>query len=106
MRRHAMSKENGVTRPGRDRFAAMLHPAEEELALLAYRTGAAPPAIVAAPATRACVEATDQRFARRCLPLMMANRAGWFVLNSHTVRVTWDGGTGMEALRLEFLAGE
>ena len=101
-----MSNENGVTRPGRDRFAAMLQPAEEELALLAYRTGPPPAAIVPAPATRAWIEATDQRFARRCLPLMMANQAGWFLLGSHSVRVTWDGGPGMEALRLEFLSGE
>ena len=101
-----MSNENGVTRPGRDRFAAMLHLPEEELALRAYRTGPPPAAIVPAPATRAWIEATDQRFARRCLPLMMANQAGWFVLGSHSVRVTWDGGPGMEALRLEFLSGE
>jgi hypothetical protein len=101
-----MTGEDGTARAGRDRFAAMLQPAEgEELALLAYRTGGSPAALVPAPSTRAWIEGTDQRFARRCLPLMMANQAGWFLLNSQTVRATWDGGESKEALQLEFPGG-
>ena len=78
----------------------------EELALLAYRTGPPPAALVPAPSTRAWIEGTGDRFARRCLPLMMANQAGWFLLNRQTVHVTWDGGDSQEALRLEFPGGD
>ena len=97
----------GTGRPGRARFAEMLRPAvDDELALIAYRTGPPPAALVPAPSMRAWIEATDDRFARRCLPLMMACQAGWFLLNSHSFRATWDGGDGLEALRLEYLSGE
>jgi hypothetical protein len=53
----------------------------------------------------AWMDATDQRSAYRCLPLLIANQAGWLLLNSHTLRVTWDGGNGLEALRLEYVTG-
>jgi hypothetical protein len=74
--------------------------------LIAYRVSPLPPLrLVAAPQPRAWMEATDQRFANRCLPLLIANQAGWFLLNSHAVRATWDGGNAKEALRLEYLSG-
>jgi hypothetical protein len=49
------------------------------------------------------MEATPKRFANRCLPLRIANQAGWFVLNSHAVRVTWSGGNELSALEIEAL---
>jgi hypothetical protein len=52
------------------------------------------------------MDATGQRFAYRCLPLLMANQAGWLLLNSHGLRATWDGGDGTQALRLEYVSGE
>ena len=61
--------------------------------------------IVAAPRERAWMEATPQRFANRCLPLLIANQAGWLVLSAHKVAATWDGGVGLENLRVEHLAG-
>jgi hypothetical protein len=36
--------------------------------------------------------------ARWCLPLLMANQAGWVLLNPIGVSVTWDGGEGTDAL--------
>jgi hypothetical protein len=51
------------------------------------------------------MEATTSRFAHRCLPLLMANQAGWFVLNGHDVEVTWDGTNGVSGIRFEWLAG-
>ncbi len=97
----------GTSRPGRSRFVQMQRPEpSDELALIGYRTDPPPAALVPAPATRAWIEATDERFARRCLPLMMANQAGWFLLNSHSFSATWDGGVHEEALQLEFLSGE
>ena len=76
------------------------------LALIAYRVSDGPPLqLVPAPAARAWMDATDQRFAYRCLPLLIANQAGWFLLNSHTFRATWDGGDDLDALRLEYFTG-
>jgi hypothetical protein len=48
--------------------------------------------------------ATDNRFAERCLPLLIANQAGWFILNSHRIRVVWDGGRSSTSLRIENLS--
>jgi hypothetical protein len=69
--------------------------------LIANRQSSAPflPLIPATP-ERDWLEATRDRFANGCLPLLLANQAGWFLLNSHSLLVTWDGGDGPEALRL------
>jgi hypothetical protein len=66
------------------------------------------PAMRLVPATndREWMTATNDQFAKRCLPLLIANQAGWFVLNSHHLRVTWDGGDRIEALQLEWLSGD
>jgi hypothetical protein len=75
--------------------------------LIAYRTGHWPPMrLVAAPADRDWMDATPKRFANRCLPLRIAAQAGWFVLNSHAVRVTWNGGNGTSDIEIESLSGE
>jgi hypothetical protein len=75
--------------------------------LLAYpvHRAAAPMPIVPAAATRAWMDATDQRFANRCLPLLIANQAGWFLLNTHTFRAVWSGGTGQGALEVLYYTG-
>jgi len=52
------------------------------------------------------MDATSNRFANRCLPLRIANQAGWFVLNSHPLRVTWNGGNDRSDLEIEPLDGE
>jgi hypothetical protein len=51
------------------------------------------------------MQATNERFANRCLPLLIANQAGWFLLNSHPIRVTWDGGNELSNLQVEYLKG-
>lgn len=38
------------------------------------------------------------RSALHALPLLRANRSGWFVLTSHNVEVFWDGGKTPESL--------
>lgn len=74
--------------------------------LIAYRASWwAPMRLVRAPAARSWMEATGERFANRCLPLLMANQAGWLVLNSHTLCVTWDGGDDISSLHIEGLQG-
>jgi hypothetical protein len=52
------------------------------------------------------MDATPNRFANRCLPLRIANQAGWFVLNSHPLRVTWNGGNERSDLEIELLGEE
>jgi hypothetical protein len=58
--------------------------------------------IVPAERSREWMDATDERFANRCLPLLIANQAGWFILNTHELRVTWNGGDEIEDLKLTF----
>jgi hypothetical protein len=75
--------------------------------LIAYRTSSWPPMrIVVAPADRDWMDATPNRFANRCLPLRIAAQAGWFVLNSHALRVTWNGGNDISDVEIEPLNGE
>ena len=57
--------------------------------------------LTAAPVGRQWMDDTDQRFAYRCLPLAIANQAGWFIHNSTTVTAVWDGGPGRKSLQVE-----
>jgi hypothetical protein len=51
-------------------------------------------ALAPAPARRAWMDRTPERFANRCLPLMMANQAGWHVTLTEPVEVAWSGRDG------------
>jgi hypothetical protein len=50
---------------------------------------------------REWMNATEQRFANRCLPLLMANQAGWHISLEHAVHARWEGGTRREAVVVE-----
>jgi len=54
---------------------------------------------------RAWMDATSERFANRCLPLVIANQYGWEVLSSHRVIATWDGGSRVESVRVQHSDG-
>lgn len=45
-------------------------------------------------------------FANRCLPLRIANESGWFILNSHTFTVEWEGYSHQDSLKVEYHEGE
>jgi hypothetical protein len=62
--------------------------------------------LVPAPSARAWMDATDRHFANRCLPLLIANQAGWFLLNPHKVALTWSGGASLDSVTIEYLSGE
>jgi hypothetical protein len=47
-----------------------------------------------APSRRAWMDDTPERFANRCLPLLMANQAGWQVTLTEPVEVEWSGRIG------------
>ena len=71
--------------------------------LIAYVV--APPAgmdLVPAWASRRWMDATRERFSNRCLPLRVANQAGWFITNDETVRVVWNGGNDPQDVKLRF----
>jgi Family of unknown function (DUF6065) len=79
---------------------------DEELSLTAYRVATYPPiGLVPALRNRDWIDATSQRFASRCLPLLIANQAGWWLLNSHTFTVRWDGTRRSEGLAVRYLSG-
>jgi hypothetical protein len=77
-----------------------------ELGLVAYRVSRDPCIrIVPAPPQRGWMAATDQGFARRCLPLLLANQAGWWLLNSHSFVVTWSGSSDRSGVHIHYLDG-
>jgi hypothetical protein len=70
------------------------------LELTAYRLHHAPLPLVCAPGARAWMDATDQRYAYRCLPLLIANQSGWFVLNDQPIECLWDGTREASGVRI------
>jgi uncharacterized protein DUF6065 len=74
-----------------------------EIELCGYGLQPNVPTIVPAPVRRDWIEEeTADRFATRCLPMMIANQAGWFVLNTVSVRVTWSGGDSRSDLVVDY----
>jgi len=78
----------------------------EAPALIAFRVSALDMRLVPAPRARDWMQSTRDRFANRCLPLLVANQAGWFVLNSHRFRAVWNGGEEATDTRIEYLSGK
>jgi hypothetical protein len=72
------------------------------LSIVAYDLGHEPSARIAAGSvTRDWILNTHGRFAQRCLPLLIANQAGWTLHNPVPFRVTWDGSDGQLGLKIE-----
>ncbi len=46
---------------------------------------------------------TRQHVANRCLPLLIANQSGWWILNDQPIRATWTGGWDPTCVRIERL---
>jgi antitoxin (DNA-binding transcriptional repressor) of toxin-antitoxin stability system len=61
--------------------------------------------IVPAQTRRDWMDATYKGFAYRCLPMLMANQSGWFVLAPHAVSAEWNGGCSPRDIRLEVADG-
>jgi len=53
-----------------------------------------------APRERDWMDATDQHYAYRCLPLDIANASGWELLCQSGFSAHWEGGDALEALRI------
>jgi hypothetical protein len=52
------------------------------------------------------MDASQQKFAYRCLPLVMANQAGWLITCPLNFRVVWDGSERLQGLSMHFPQGE
>ena len=74
-----------------------------ELPLIVYDlgTGIDLPIEPAGP-LRPWMSATHQRFAYRCLPLVIANQAGWFIRGTHALTAVWDGSDRAEGVSVTF----
>ena len=85
--------------------AIPVQPADgDRLALTAYRLPPSPLPLVCAPTAREWMDATDERYAYRCLPLLIANQSGWLILNDQPIECFWDGTgplTGVRVRRLD-----
>jgi len=77
------------------------NPSAADLQLTAFRILPTSCAIRPAPVERAWMDATDRRFAYRCLPLAMANQAGWIVTGGSSVTATWNGGDDPDDLLVQ-----
>jgi hypothetical protein len=85
---------NGGTRPGDG----------GSWPLLAYAT-TEPNGFVPEPAAakRAWIEATPNRFGRRCLPMTVANSAGWAIRVPFGVRARWNGQDSVGNVEIDVL---
>ncbi|MEA2991499.1 MAG: hypothetical protein QOD40_419 [Alphaproteobacteria bacterium] len=54
-----------------------------------------------APVEREWMDATNERFAYRCLPLNIANAHGWEILCASSFAATWDGGAQLDAIKID-----
>jgi hypothetical protein len=61
--------------------------------------------LVAAPVQREFLAATNARFALRCLPMLLANQVGWFLVNHQPVVATWNGGNEIDDLTVSSPSG-
>lgn len=58
--------------------------------------------LTTAPVDRTWMDTAPQRAPYRCLPLVIANQAGWWVPCPASFTAYWDGGLGKENLQITF----
>jgi LPS sulfotransferase NodH len=86
-------KAAAAAQPSRGRAPA------EASQITAYDTGTGQGVrLAASPARRDWMDATPQRFANRCLPLVIANQHGWLMLGPHRIEAMWDGRDALDSV--------
>ena len=70
---------------------------------LAYSIGSETPRLVRASSQRVWMDESKDRFAYRCLPLVIANQLGWDILNPVPFRARWLGGAAANEVQVETL---
>lgn len=79
------------------------HAEDGTLPLIAYRVSRNNHLdITAAPIRREWMDATSGHFANRCLPMLIANQSGWWLINAETFVARWDGGDSPAGLSIEY----
>lgn len=82
-------------------------PTPNPLKLTAYPiTDASEFTLIPAAGRREWMDATDGRFAYRCLPLSMANQAGWWITCPCDFKAHWNGGDKPADTRITFADGK
>ena len=77
--------------------------AEQDRRLIAYEIfDVTDMPIRTAPVNRDWMDQSDQRYAYRCLPLAIANQAGWLIHTASAFTAVWDGGPFKESVRIEY----
>ena len=61
--------------------------------------------LLAAPIARQWMDATQKRFAYRCLPLTIANQAGWMIASPRSFTAMWNGGERLSDTVFSFTDG-
>jgi hypothetical protein len=77
-----------------------------ESELVAYQLWEPALPLVPAGAQRGWMSATPDRFAYRCLPLVVANQSGWFILSDRGLEIWWDGGPGPASIQIRDLSSK
>lgn len=72
------------------------------LPLTAYELNSGAAIIRRAPSTREWMDKTAQRYAYRCLPLVIANQQGWQILSPFGFSATWNGSKAKEGVTFTF----
>ena len=75
---------------------------KDKLQITAYEVVEEPMPLRTAERSRDWIEALPERFAYRCLPLAMANQAGWEILNQTPFTARWNGREGLDAISIKF----
>ena len=70
--------------------------------LIAYRLYNWDVPLVTAPLQRDWMSATLKGHAYHCLPLNIANQAGWFMLCTYDLVAVWDGGSHSSAVKISY----
>ncbi len=75
---------------------------KDKLKITAYECVEDPMRLATANRQRDWIEALPERFAYRCLPLVMANQVGWEILNPVPFTASWNGKAGLDAIKIRF----
>src|SRR5437660_5734223 len=84
-----------------DRGSVTPLPAESP-SLVAHARSNATVEIVPANRWRQWMDDAEFRWPNRCLPLLVANESGWWLLNPEPFTATWDGGNSQACVSIEY----
>jgi hypothetical protein len=75
----------------------------DPLELVAYHPASAPAmSLLPAARWRDWISEMEERWGNRCLPLLIANEAGWVLLNEHAFVAVWNGDSSASGVTIEF----